>query len=229
MIEVVKHPSQATETQENERFVKMIPLIRQQARRAFRRMRSEIKDELVEEVIANAFYRFSRLVRTSRAELGYATPLADYGIRQVIAGRRVGSKFNKRDIASPAAKALGIVIRRLDVPGPEQGDWREVLVEDRRATPADTAAARIDLAAWFRSLSPRNRQLAETLARGESATEAAHRFNLSQARISQLRDLLEASWEQFHKGPNSAECHASPFCVNSSVQHHHQMLAGEQA
>jgi len=208
MIKAVKLPSQSIGTQENERFVKMIPLIRRQARLAFRRMRSEIKDELIEEVIGNAYCRFSRLVRTGRANLVFASPLANYGIRQAIAGRRVGSKFNKRDIASPAAKASGIVIQRLDVLDTEKEEWREVLVEDRRATPAETAAARIDLAAWLRSLSPRNRQLAKTLARGESATEAARRFNLSQARISQLRDLLEASWEQFHKGPNSAECHA---------------------
>jgi hypothetical protein len=208
MIEVAKYPGLTTEVEENERFVKMIPLIRHQARLAFRRMRSEARDELVEEVVANAYCRFARLVRTGRANLGFATPLADYGIRQAIAGRRVGSKFNNRDIASPAAKALGIVIQRLDAMDREKEEWREVVVEDRRATPADTAAARIDLAAWFRSLSPRNRQLAKTLARGESATEVAHRFNLSQARISQLRDLLETSWEQFHNGPSAANYHA---------------------
>jgi hypothetical protein len=208
MIAVVKQARQITHAQANEKFLEMLPRIRWQARMAFRLMQPEIKAELVAETVANAFSQFSRLVRAGRADLGYATPLANYAIRQVIAGRRVGSKSNNRDIASPAAKALGIVIQRLHALDPGRGAWREVLVEDRRATPADTAAARIDLAAWFRSLPPRNRRIAKTLAMGETANEVARRFNLSRARISQLRELLKTNWEKFHKGPCSAQYHA---------------------
>ena len=78
-----------------------------------------------------------------------------------------------------------------------QGDWRAALVEDRRAGPAEIAAARIDLAAWFRSLSRRNRRIARSLATGESTCGVATQFKLSSARISQLRGELEASWRAF--------------------------------
>jgi hypothetical protein len=78
-----------------------------------------------------------------------------------------------------------------------QGDWRAALIEDRRAGPAEIAAARIDLAAWFRSLSRRNRWIAKSLATGESTCGVAKQFNLSSARISQLRGELEASWLDF--------------------------------
>ena len=82
----------------------MLPLIRSQARLAFRRLRPELKDELVQEAVANAYCRFSRLVRAGKADLAYATPLANYAIRQVIAGRRVGTKVNRRDVSSVVAQ-----------------------------------------------------------------------------------------------------------------------------
>ena len=78
-----------------------------------------------------------------------------------------------------------------------QDAWRTALVEDRRAGPAEIAAARIDVAAWLRTLSRRDRQIAKTLATGESTCGVARQFNLSSGRVSQLRGELEASWRGF--------------------------------
>jgi hypothetical protein len=201
MIAITKEPSQAFTAEQNDRFLEMLPLIRSQARRAFRRLHPELKEELFAETVANAYCRFSRLVRTGKAELAFATPLANYAIRQVLAGRRVGTKFNIRDLTSPHARSSEqVVIKRLDRFDREQGEWREVLVEDRRATPADIACARIDLTDWFRSLPRRHRRIAKALAIGESTSEAARRFGLSLARISQFRRELQANWEEFQGG-----------------------------
>jgi hypothetical protein len=38
-----------------------------------------------------------------------------------------------------------------------------------------------------------------TLAMGESTSGVARQFNLSSARISQLREELKTSWERFHE------------------------------
>jgi DNA-binding NarL/FixJ family response regulator len=76
--------------------------------------------------------------------------------------------------------------------------WREVLVEHRQAGPAETASARIDIAAWLGSLSERKRQLAEALCQGEKTSNIATVFQLSPGRISQLRQELRQSWESFH-------------------------------
>ncbi len=48
---------------------------------------------------------FVRLVRRGKAGLAYPTPLADYAIRQVRAGRRVGCRQNAQDIMSPMGAA----------------------------------------------------------------------------------------------------------------------------
>jgi hypothetical protein len=201
MITIAKPLHDDVKAQENERFVEMLPRIRRQASVAFRRLRPDHKDDLIQEVVANAYCAFVRLVDRGKADIAYATPLAKFAIWQVTAGRQVGTKLSLRDVLSPQAHAAGeITVERLDEFDHEQGELRAALIEDRRATPADTAAARIDVAAWLRSLSNRSRRIAMTLAMGESTSGAARQFNVSPARISQLREELKASWERFHEG-----------------------------
>ncbi len=198
MISIVKQSHQVKKAQGNVRFLEMLPRIRRQARLAFRRFCPERKDELVQEVVANAFCTFVALVHCGKADVAYATPLANYAIRQVIAGRQVGTKPNRRDVLSPKARAdYGIVVERLDMFDEKQGEWRAALVEDRCATPADIAAARIDVATWLHSLTQRNRRIAKALARGETTSDVAQQFKLSSSRISQIRDELKTSWESF--------------------------------
>ena len=107
MIATTKEPRQAVSAKQHEPFLRMLPLIRSQAHLAFRRLGPELKEELVAEVVANAFCRFSRLVRAGKEDLAYATPLANFAIRQVIAGRRVGNKHNVRDVSSVVAQRRG--------------------------------------------------------------------------------------------------------------------------
>jgi hypothetical protein len=178
-----------------EQFLEMLPQIRGQARRAFRRLQRELREDLIQEVIANAFCAFVSLVRRGRANAAYATPLANFAIRQAIAGRRVGSSSRIHDVTSPFACAVRVnQVERLDG---KQGGWRAALVEDRRATPADIAAARIDVAAWFRAMSKSHRRIAQALAIGGTTSEVARQFGLSAARVSQMRRLLKANWEAF--------------------------------
>jgi hypothetical protein len=198
MIATTKQIRPTVTAQQNEQFLEMVPLIRSRARLAFRRLRPEAKQELVQEVIANAYCRFSRLVRAGKAALAFASPLANYAIRQVLDGRQVGTSANTRCVMSHYQRAVaGVIIERLNAFDHEQGEWRDALVEDHHASPADIAAARIDVAESFRAMPPKNRRIAKTLAMGESASGAAKRFKLSQARISQLRRELRASWQEF--------------------------------
>ena len=188
--------------QHQEQFLELVPQIRSQASRAFRRLDPERRDDLVQEVIANAFCTFVSLVRRGRANTAYSTPLANFAIRQAIAGRRVGSRSRICDVASPFARsARGIRVERLDS---EQGALRSALVEDRRAGPADIAAARIDIGDWFRAMSDSHRRIAQALAIGETTSEVARQFGLSSARVSQIRLLLKASWHAFHERGSEA-------------------------
>jgi DNA-directed RNA polymerase specialized sigma24 family protein len=159
--------------------------------------RCALREELIAEVIANAFTAFRRLLEPGKIALAYPTALARFAIRQVREGRRVGSPQNTGDVFSSAPKNrqrihLQPLHQRLDGKG-----WEELLIEDRRSTPAEIAACRLDFRAWLRGLSPKKRAIAARLATGESTNDAAQRLGVSVGRISQLRRELRDSWCAF--------------------------------
>jgi hypothetical protein len=184
----------------------MLPVIERQARIAFKYVRPEAREDAVEEVAANALVAFVRLIELGKADVAYPTPLAKYGIRQVKDGRRVGTKLNVRDISSTyCQQRTGAILERLDRFDRDEGQWLEILVEDRRAGPAETAAARIDIAEWFGLLPDRDQKIAAALAVGTSTGDVAKNFRLSPARISQKRCELRASWREFQGEDQAAE------------------------
>ena len=183
-------------------FLSILPQIQEQARFAFRNAEPERRQELIAEVIANCWAAFVRLVERGLIDVVYPTPLASYAIKQVRDGRRVGAKLNVRDVSSDYAQRLKrFTVQRLDVFDERKGEWREVLIEDRHAGPAETAAARIDIADWLASLPRRKRRIAATLATGETTKRTARKFHVSPGRISQTRRELQAAWQEFQDEP----------------------------
>jgi hypothetical protein len=160
-----------------------------------------LRGELIEEVIANCYVAYSRLVERGQADHALPSPLARFAIAQVRAGRRVGSRLRIRDVMSGYAQfKKDFFVERLDSFDEEEDCWQEIVVEDKRATPADVAACRIDFAEWLRRMTARLRRIALALASGETTKGAAEQFGLSPARISQLREWLKKSWEAFQGG-----------------------------
>ena len=195
------------------RFVDFLPAIRRYARRRYWHFGDEACGEAVAEVVAGAFVAYSRLVEQGRAEVAFASTLARYAVARQRAGRRVGARLNVRDVASETCQQRkGVCVRRLDRVDRDGGSsgWEAVVVEDRRASPADVAATRIDFRAWLGTLSTRDRTVAEFLATGESTRCAARRFKLSAGRISQLRRELCDAWARFTSDP--AETRAGKLC-----------------
>jgi hypothetical protein len=183
----------------SDQFLAMLPQIRRQASIAFRSLRGEVLEDLMCEVIVNAYCHWVRLVSRGRGEIARPTPLAQYALRQVRAGRRIGSRLNSHELLSPYARRIrGFIIERLDQRDVASGTWDQVLVEDRRAGPAETATARIDWAEWMGTLSKRNRRIAMALAAGETTGEVARQFGLSPGRVSQMRTMFRVHWERFH-------------------------------
>ena len=195
---MIAHAKRLRAQKLQDRFLELLPQIRTQASIAFRSEKSELRDELIAEVIANCFVAFVRLMDRGLDEVIYPTPLTQYAIRQVRSGRKVGSKQNVQDVSSKyAQRSKGFVLESLDHFSKRRQEWKEVLVEDRHAGPAETAACRIDFSDWLQSLPRRSRRIAETLAAGETTKKAAKRYRVSPGRISQLRRELKDDWEAF--------------------------------
>ncbi len=189
-----------------DRFMELLPTIYDQVRFAFRHELPERRQEMIAEATANCWVAFVKLVERDLQDVIYATPLAQFAIRQVRDGRKVGGKLNQNDVSSEyAQRKKKFAVERLDRYNKRKGKWLEVLVEDKKAGPADTAAARIDFEDWLGSLGGRRRKVAETLAEGETTSVTAAKFKVSLARISQLRRELHDDWERFHGGDAPVE------------------------
>ena len=188
------------------KFLELLPGIQRYARHAFRRLSVELQADLTQEVVANCLVAFVHLVDRGKGDIAYATPLAMFAVRQVRAGRRVGSRLNIHDVSSQYAQlAKGIRLERLDHYDSKSEEWQEIVVEDRRATAADVARVRIDFQDWLQALSRRRRRIAQMLAAGEATRAVAKQFRLSDGRISQVRRELADSWLVFQGDKPSPE------------------------
>ncbi len=186
-------------------FLQLVPRIRQHAEIRFRHTNPADREDAVQEVIARSLLQFLRLLELGKEHLIYAGPLARYAVAQVRGGRRVGGQLNIRDVSSQYCRARkGVPLDSLDGFDDASDQWQEVLVEDRHATPAEIAAARIDVREWLQTLPQRSRQLAERLATGESTSSAAKIFGISRSRVSQLRRELHCAWNAFQDESGSA-------------------------
>jgi len=179
-------------------FEAMIPTIETHARISFRHLDPDAQEEAIQEAICNACRAYARLVERGKANVARASMLATFAISQVRDGRKVGNSLNIHDVTSDyCQKRKNVIVERLDRPDLDEQHWAEVLVEDRRAGPADTAIVRIDFAAWIKTLPRRLQKIAMFLANGETTTAASKRFRIAQCRVSQIRRQLFESWHAF--------------------------------
>ena len=180
-------------------FLALLPAIEKQAAISFRHMRPEAKEEAVSEAVAAALVTYVRLAERGKLDVVYPTPLANFAVLHVKNNRKVGTSEANRDVLSRKAQQRhGFHLQPLEQFEEVDGKWVEqVVVEDRHASPADTAAVRIDFGEWLRMLSRRNRRIAKALAKGESTKATAATFGITAGRVSQLRGEFEESWSEF--------------------------------
>jgi len=161
-------------------------------------VKSQLRDELIAETIADVYCAYARLVQCGRQNDAHLTVLVGYAIKRVGSGVRSGTPRNLRDVTSSYSQLrTGLRVESLDVSTTAR-EWQQLVIDSRRATPADVAALRIDLHCWLATLSVRNRAIALMLAVGESTSHVARTFGLTAGRISQLRQELFEAWQRFH-------------------------------
>jgi hypothetical protein len=175
-------------------FTKMLPEINRWLRLAFRQLGPEAREDAIEEGIVHSLLSYSRLHGKGRAEKANASSLAWYAVRAVKRGRpAVGRVNGKEPLSRYAQVGNGIRFERHD------GQWIDKLVADKRASVPDQVAAKLDVRAWFATLTHRTKQIAKELAVGCSTSEVARKHGVTAGRISQLRRSLEQSWLAFQQ------------------------------
>jgi hypothetical protein len=172
-------------------FVAMLPEIEQKLRLAFGRLKPEACEDAIAEGVVHSLLAYIRLDEQGRAEVATPSSLAWYSSRHVKRGRPAGGRMNcKEPLSRYAQIGNGIQIE-------PQYKWLDALVEDKRATVPDQVAVKLDVGAWFGTLTKRMRQIAKDLAFGFSTSEVAKKNGVTAGRISQLRRSLEQSWFEF--------------------------------
>ena len=183
-----------TEITWQQTFLSLLPGIEQKLRLAFCRLDPEAREDAIEESVVHALLAYVRLHEQGRAEVATPASLAWYSSRQVRRGRPAGGRMNGKEPLS----RYGQISNDIQVER-EAGNWIHVLVEDKRAPVADQVAARMDVTAWFTTLTKRMMEIAKDLAFGCSTSEVAEKHGVSAGRISQLRRTLEESWNTFQQ------------------------------
>ena len=179
------------------RFEDLLPSIQRCASFAFRRLPRALRRELEQDVVVNAYVAFARLMQQRMGSIIYSTPLAKFAVRQVLRGRQIGCRQNVRDLSSAYCQSKkGVVLERLNQRLAD-GQWQERLICDRRATPAELVAWKLDFGAWLDRLDAGKRRVALRLAAGDTPSQAARHCRASRARISQIRRELRRNWDTF--------------------------------
>ena len=190
-------------------FLDLLPTIERYANFALRRLSGEALEDAVAEVIANCMCAYRKLHQKGRLHVAFAGALVRFAVAQFHDGRRVGSRQNSHDVYNPQARrAGGYGLHSLDAAQRSGSAWAETLVENRRSPVPEQVCFRMDFPAWLDQQGQRNRTIAERLSLGHSTSDVASEFNVSRARISQLRRELAGSWEAFNADlqTDSEEC-----------------------
>ena len=188
----------------HERFEAFLPRLRVYIRMELRKRYCRDYEDAVQEAIAAAWASFLRLALRGIDGSRFVSKLAHYAVRYVRNGRRIAGGTRKYDVFAWQAQARhefrvrALVVRSESA----KSGWRELVIEDKRTTPADVAACRLDFEAWLKSLPRRKRRIAVMLSLSHSTQDTAKRFHLSWGRISQLRRELADSWWEYQREDN---------------------------
>jgi hypothetical protein len=188
--------NRATEESPNEwqaHFVELLPEIQQHLRLAFCDLAPEAREDAVAESIAQCVLAYARLHEQGRTEVCSPSNLAWYSSRKVRSGRLAVGRLNCQEPLSRYGRI------RHDIRCDREGHWIETLVLDKRASVVDQVAAKLDVRAWFATLTMRMKEIAKDLAYGGTTSEVARKHGLTNGRISQLRRTLENSWLAFQQ------------------------------
>jgi hypothetical protein len=194
-------------------FLSILPRIEVHAHIYFQGIRCpQRKNDAVQETIAISWRWFVRLVEQGKDPLSFPMALASYAARAVKYGRRLCGQVKGKDALSPLAQQRhGFVVEPLPhsvastheeryshVGGQRQQDAFEERLRDNTQTPVpEQVCFRLDFPAWLTTLTPRERRLVGEIADSERTLDLSQHFELSPARISQLRRELHNDWQRF--------------------------------
>lgn len=179
-------------------FLSLVPTIQRHIGFAFRRVPPAFRKDVLQEALVMTFVFYRRLVDQGKQKCIFATPLARFAVGHLRDGRRVGLSRSRRDALCPfVARRQGFLIEPIDRIDSASGRWTLMSLSSSDAPVPDQVAFRLDFPRWMSTQTRRDQRLIHALAYGDTTSEAARRFRISPARVSQLRLQFYQSWCAF--------------------------------
>jgi len=194
-------------------FLTLVPRIETHARIYFRFVDCpETRADKVAEAVALTWRWFVRLADRGKDVTTFPAAFASLVTKVVKSGRRLCGQEKVKDVLSPLAQQRhGFKVESLpsstsalrqklfsNLHGQRHLDAYEERLQDNTQTPVpDQAAFRIDFSAWLETLTARERRVIRAMAQNEHTKELSRTFEVSPARISQLRRQFQEGWMAF--------------------------------
>ena len=215
-----QHHSNGSSKQSDNGFLRFLPAVQTHACIQFRHLPEADREEAVAEAVAGAFLNYRSAERRGTTHRLRPSTVANYAVRGVKDGRRTGGSCDsKTDVLSFKARRLGgfevYPLPRFEdctfdcMKAPDQEVWRDRLVYDRRALPADLACFRIDWSSFMAGQADRTRTLLAMLAAGHKQCEIADHLGVTPAAVCQRRSKARREWAVFQgegEGNGQQEC-----------------------
>jgi hypothetical protein len=186
------------------RFLAVLPRIERHARIYFRHLKCpHQREEAVAECLALAWWWFVRLVRQGKNPEAFIAVLADFAARAVSSGRRLCGQQKANDVLSPVAQRRhGFTVQRLHACGSPPGSPWDDAVRGNTQTPVPNQVIfRVEFPIWRSRRNKRDQQIIDWLLLGERTGAVAQAFDLTPARVAQLRRQFHADWLRFGAAP----------------------------
>src|SRR5580765_1956090 len=181
-------------------FLLLLPTVQRHAQFAFRSLNPEAREEAIAEVVATAFVAYVSLRRRGKQPDTFPRQLGIFAVLAVRDHRQVACRSASREVLSrKVQRRHGFRVESLHNWGSDsQDDWQEAVVDNTQTPVPDQASFRLAFPKFLATLSRRDQRIVHFLARGHSAKEAAAKFGVSGARITQLRQLWCQEWHVLH-------------------------------
>ncbi len=181
-------------------FLTALPRITRHARCYFRHVACrDRKADLISEVIGLCWRWWVRLVEVGKNPTTFVSTLASFAAKAVRSGRRVCGQERAKDALSTVAQqrhAFSVSsLPQISTLNPNP--LAEALTDNTHSPVPDQVHFRIDFPAWTRTRCRRDSRLIHDMTTGERTSTLAHRYGLSQSRVSQLRREFHADWQWF--------------------------------
>jgi hypothetical protein len=195
------------------KFLAILPRVELHARIYFRHIRCRHhKDDCIAEMVALAWKWFIRLHERGKDPNEFLMTFVSLLARAVNNGRRLVGMSGAKDVMNPATQRRhGFSVEPLpnstraaheklysSPNGQGLHDVYEERLQDNTVTPIpDQVQFRIDFPAWLATLTARERRMVREMANSERTLDISKRFQVSPARISQMRHEFQHGWQRF--------------------------------